>query len=76
MDPGVRVDGVLTMSVSMSPTKYPDSARVAAYTDAVVDSLKRISIAGAGAPGVCAHARGVITINALSNSRAPVHVID
>jgi putative ABC transport system permease protein len=47
VDPGFRVDGVLTMSVSMSPAKYPDSARVAAYTDAVVRRLERI-------PGVAA----------------------
>jgi predicted permease len=42
VDPGFLVDGVLTMSVSMSPAKYPDSARLAAYTDAVVRRLERI----------------------------------
>jgi putative ABC transport system permease protein len=47
VDPGFRADGVLTMSVSMSPAKYPDSARLAAYTDAVVRRLERI-------PGVAA----------------------
>jgi putative ABC transport system permease protein len=47
VDPGFRVDGVLTMSVGMSPAKYPDSARVAAYTDAVARRLERI-------PGVVA----------------------
>ena len=47
VDPGFRADGVLTMSVSMSPAKYPDSARLAAYTDAVVRRLERM-------PGVAA----------------------
>jgi putative ABC transport system permease protein len=47
VDPGFRADGVLTMSVSMSPAKYPDSARLAAYTDAVARRLERI-------PGVVA----------------------
>lgn len=47
VDPGFRVDGLLTMSVSMTPAKYPDSARLAAYTDAVADRLERI-------PGVVA----------------------
>jgi predicted permease len=47
VDPGFRADGVLTMSVSMTPAKYPDSARVAAYTDAMVRRLERI-------PGVTA----------------------
>jgi putative ABC transport system permease protein len=42
VDPGFRADGVLTMSVSMSPAKYPDSARLSAYTDAVVRRLERI----------------------------------
>ena len=43
VDPGFRADGVLTMSVSMTPAKYPDSARLAAYTDAVADRLEHIS---------------------------------
>jgi putative ABC transport system permease protein len=47
VDPGFRVDGLLTMSVSMTPAKYPDSARLAAYTDAVAHRLERI-------PGVVA----------------------
>jgi hypothetical protein len=38
----------------------------------LADRATRLSIAGAGASGVCAPARGVITINALSNSRAAV----
>src|SRR5207249_9876619 len=42
VDPGFRTDGVLTMSVSMTPAKYPDSARLAAYTDAVARRLERI----------------------------------
>jgi hypothetical protein len=37
-----------------------------------VDRATRLSIAGAGASDVCAHARGMITISALSNSRAAV----
>jgi predicted permease len=47
VDPGFRADGVLTMSVSMSPAKYPDSARVAMYTEALARRLERI-------PGVLA----------------------
>jgi putative ABC transport system permease protein len=47
VDPGFQVDGLLTMSVSMTPAKYPDSARLAAYTDAVALRLERI-------PGVLA----------------------
>ena len=42
VDPGFRVDGLLTMSVSMTPAKYPDSARLAAYTDAVARRLERV----------------------------------
>lgn len=47
VDPGFRADGVVTMSVSMTPAKYPDSARVAMYTDALVRRLEQI-------PGVLA----------------------
>ena len=47
VDPGFRVDGLLTMSVSVTPAKYPDSARLAAYTDAVAQRLERV-------PGVVA----------------------
>jgi predicted permease len=47
VDPGFRTDGVLTMSVSLSPARYPDSARLAAYTDSVGRRLERI-------PGVAA----------------------
>jgi len=47
VDPGFQVDGLLTMSISMTPAKYPDSARLAAYTDAVALRLERI-------PGVLA----------------------
>ena len=32
----------MTKAVGMSPGKYPDSARLAAYTDAVVHCLERI----------------------------------
>ena len=42
VDPGFQVDGLLTMSVSMTPARYPDSARLGAYTDAVVLRLERI----------------------------------
>jgi predicted permease len=47
IDPGFRVDGLLTMAVSMTPARYPDSARLGAYTDAVARRLERI-------PGVVA----------------------
>jgi putative ABC transport system permease protein len=47
VDPGFQVDGLLTMSVSMTPARYPDSARLGAYTDAVAVRLERI-------PGVVA----------------------
>jgi predicted permease len=47
VDPGFRADHVLTMSVSMSSAKYPDSARVAVYTGALARRLERI-------PGVVA----------------------
>jgi predicted permease len=42
IDPGFRADGVLTMSVSLTPSRYPDSARLAAYADEVVRRLERI----------------------------------
>ena len=47
VDPGFRVEDVLTMSIGLSPAAYPDSARVAMYTDAVARRLERI-------PGVVA----------------------
>ncbi len=47
VDPGFQVDGLLTMSVSMTPARYSDSARLGAYTDAVALRLERI-------PGVVA----------------------
>ncbi len=47
VDPGFQVDRVLTMSVSMTPARYPNSARLGAYTDAVAHRLERI-------PGVVA----------------------
>ena len=47
VDPGFQVGGLLTMSVSMTPARYPDSARLATYTDAVALRLERI-------PGVVA----------------------
>lgn len=42
VDPGFQVDRVLTMSVSMTPARYPNSARLGAYTDAVARRLERI----------------------------------
>jgi putative ABC transport system permease protein len=42
IDPGFKADGVLTMAVSVTPSRYPDSARLAAYTDEVVRRLERI----------------------------------
>jgi putative ABC transport system permease protein len=42
IDPGFRADGLLTMSVSLTPLRYPDSARLAAYSDEVVRRLERI----------------------------------
>jgi putative ABC transport system permease protein len=47
VDPGFQADGLLTMSVSVTPARYPDSARLGAYTDAMTLSLERI-------PGVVA----------------------
>jgi putative ABC transport system permease protein len=47
VDPGFQVDGLLTMSISMTPTRYPDSSRLGAYTDVVALRLERI-------PGVVA----------------------
>jgi putative ABC transport system permease protein len=47
VDPGFQVDGLLTMSVSITPRRYPDSARLGAYTAAVALRLERI-------PGVVA----------------------
>jgi putative ABC transport system permease protein len=47
VDPGFRVDRLLTMTVSMSPARYPDAARLAAYTDAIASRLEHI-------PGVVA----------------------
>jgi predicted permease len=47
VDPGFRVDRLLTMAISVTPARYPDSARLGAYTDAVARRLERI-------PGVAA----------------------
>jgi putative ABC transport system permease protein len=47
IDPGFRADGVLTMTVSVTASRYPDSARLGDYTDAVARRLERI-------PGVVA----------------------
>ena len=47
IDPGFRADGVLTMTVSVTPSRHPDSARLGDYTDAVARRLERI-------PGVLA----------------------
>jgi hypothetical protein len=42
----------------------------------VADRETRVSFAVAGASGVCRQARGLITINVLSNPRAAVHIFD
>jgi predicted permease len=47
VDPGFRADGVLTLAVSATPARYPDSARLGAYTAAVSHRLEQI-------PGVMA----------------------
>lgn len=47
IDPGFRASGVLTMAVSVTPSRYPDSARLGRYTDEVARRLERI-------PGVVA----------------------
>ena len=47
VDPGFHADRLLTMSVSMTPARYPDSARLGGYTDAVNLRLEHI-------PGVVA----------------------
>ena len=47
VNPGFRVDQLLTMAVSLTPSRYPDSVRVGAYTDAVARRLEQI-------PGVAA----------------------
>src|SRR5436190_746992 len=47
VNPGFRPDHLLTMSVSMTPSRYPDSARLGAYTSAVSKRLELI-------PGVVA----------------------
>jgi hypothetical protein len=46
IDPGFRADGVLTMSVSLTPSRYPDSARLAAYADELVRRLARYLAGG------------------------------
>ena len=47
IDPGFRAGGVLTMTVSVTSSRYPDSERLGDYTNAVVRRLERI-------PGVVA----------------------
>jgi predicted permease len=47
VDPGFRADRVLTLAVSLAPPRYPDSASVGAYTEAVTERLEQI-------PGVVA----------------------
>jgi len=47
VNPGFRVDHLLTMSVSMTASRYPDSARLGAYTGALSARLELI-------PGVVA----------------------
>jgi len=42
VDPGFQADGLITMTVSLAPSRYPDSARVAGYTDEVVRRLEQI----------------------------------
>jgi len=42
IDPGFQADGLLTMSVSLTPARYPDSARLAAYSGELVRRLERI----------------------------------
>ena len=47
VNPGFRVDQLLTMAVSMTPSRYPDAVRLGAYTDAVARRLEQL-------PGVTA----------------------
>ena len=47
VNPGFRVDQLLTMAVSLTPSRYPDSVRLGAYTDAIARRLEQI-------PGVAA----------------------
>ncbi len=42
VNPGFRADHVLTMAVSPTLSRYPDSARLGAYTDAISTRLERI----------------------------------
>ena len=42
VDPGFQVNGLLTMSISLTPSRYPDSARLGAYSDEVVRRLEQI----------------------------------
>jgi predicted permease len=42
VDPGFQVNGLLTMSISMTPSRYPDSGRLGAYSDEVVRRLEQI----------------------------------
>ncbi|HWW83155.1 MAG TPA: FtsX-like permease family protein, partial [Vicinamibacterales bacterium] len=47
LDPGFKFDRLLTMNIGISPARYPDSARLAAYTNQVVARIERL-------PGVVA----------------------
>lgn len=47
VDPGFRVDHLLTMNISVDSARYPDSVRSAAYYERVVASVERV-------PGVIA----------------------
>jgi putative ABC transport system permease protein len=47
VDPGFRVDHLLTLAISVTPSRYPDSVRLGAYTSAVAGRLEHI-------PGVVA----------------------
>ncbi|HEY1945974.1 MAG TPA: ABC transporter permease [Bryobacteraceae bacterium] len=47
VDPGFRPEHLLTMNISVSPERYPNSALVADYTEKVIQHLERL-------PGVAA----------------------
>jgi putative ABC transport system permease protein len=47
VDPGFRVDHLLTMNISVASARYPDTARAAAYYEKVIQNIERV-------PGVVA----------------------